>query len=154
MLRSLMLCTVLLTLSSFACAPAERAETGEIESAGSVDAFALRVGDCFNDQSGTEVSDVPGVPCSEPHDNEVFAAFDLQMSAWPGDEVASEAADQGCLERFQAAIGATYEESIFEFFHLIPTADSWNIRDDREVLCAAYHIELEKLTQSVIGSGM
>lgn len=155
MLRSLLLCTVgLLSLSSFGCAPAERSDTGEIESAGSVDAFTLRVGDCFNDQSETEVAEVPGVPCSDPHDNEIYAAFDLQMSEWPGEDRAGELAAEGCLERFQAAIGATYEESIFDFWHLIPTQDSWDLRDDREVLCAAYHVELEKLTQSVLGSGM
>ncbi len=66
----------LVALASFGCAPAERGETGEIEAAGSVDAFAMQVGDCFDDQSGQpgEVSDVPGVPCEEPHDNQVFGS--------------------------------------------------------------------------------
>lgn len=156
MLRSLMLCAVaFISLSIIGCT-AERAETGEIESAGSVDAFSLRVGDCFDDQAAgvTEVEDVPGVPCTEPHDNEIYAAFDLEMAEWPGEKVAGEVADAGCMERFEAAIGAPYEESVLVFWRLIPTAGSWEYRKDREVLCAAYHMDLEKLTQSVLGSGM
>lgn len=154
MLRSLTLCSLVLTLSSLACAPAERADTGEIESAGAVGAFSLRVGDCFDDPSDLEVVRVPGVPCSEPHDNEIYAGFDLPGSAWPGDDVVSELAEAGCHERFQEAIGASYEESVLLYWPLTPTEGSWRSRKDREVLCAAYHLELEKLTQSVLGSGM
>jgi len=145
-----------LVLFNVACSPAERSETGEIETAGSVDAFAMRVGDCFNDQSSLsgEVSDVPGVPCDEAHDNEVYATFDLSMVAWPGDEQANEVADAGCLERFEAAIGATYEESVLMITTLIPSEGSWAQIGDREVVCAAYHMELEKLTGSVMHSGM
>jgi hypothetical protein len=65
---------------------AERNAYGEITEAGSLDAFQLQVGDCYNDQSTyeTEVTRVPGVPCYEPHDNEVYATFDLSMSEYPG----------------------------------------------------------------------
>ena len=146
----------LVALASFGCAPAERGETGEIEAAGSVDAFAMQVGDCFDDQSGQpgEVSDVPGVPCEEPHDNQVFAMFDLPTGTWPGDEQVSEAADEGCLDRFEAAIGATYDESILVCTTLFPTEASWEQRKDREVICVVYHMDLEKLTGSALNSGM
>ena len=77
----------------FGCTPAQRNEAGEIDVGGSVDAFTIRVGDCFNDgfSFSDEVSDVPGVPCSEEHDNEVFATFDLASDDWPGDERVTEA---------------------------------------------------------------
>ena len=58
------------------------------------------------------------------------------------------------MERFEAAIGASYEESVLVIWRLIPTEGSWNLRNDREVLCAAYHMDLEKLTGTVLGSGM
>jgi len=58
------------------------------------------------------------------------------------------------MERFEAAIGASYEESVLVIWRLIPTEGSWNLRKDREVLCAAYHMDLEKLTGTVLGSGM
>jgi hypothetical protein len=145
-----------LALVNMACSPAERSESGEIETAGSVDAFSMQIGDCFNDQSSLsgEVSDVPGVPCDQPHDNEVYSIFDLTMADWPGDEQANEVADAGCLKRFEAAIGATYEESVLMITTLIPSKGSWAQINDREVVCAAYHMELEKLTNSVLNSGM
>lgn len=148
--------SALLVLMCLGCAPAERGESGEIETAGSVDAFALRVGDCYDDESSnvSEVFDVPGVPCSQAHDNEVFATFDLDGNDWPGDERTLELADQGCLDRFEGAIGIAYPESILMFTTLVPTQSSWIRGKDREVICGAYHMDLEKLTGSVLNSGM
>ena len=147
-------CALLLLLST-GCGPAERNETGEIDTAGSVDAFAIHVGDCFDDQasSSSEVSDVPGVPCAEPHDNEVFATLDLPMSVWPGVERADELADAGCLERFREAIGVDYDDSVLVIMTMIPTEASWEQRKDREVICIAYHMDLDKLTGTVLNSG-
>ncbi|MDA0327887.1 MAG: septum formation family protein [Gemmatimonadetes bacterium] len=148
--------STLFLLVASACAPAERGDSGEIETAGSVDAFAIQVGDCFDDQSGfsDEVSDVPGVPCSVPHDNEVYATFDLEAGEWPGEELLNELADEGCLERFASAIGADYDDSVLVIGTLMPSKQSWGQRKDREVVCVAYHMELEKLTGSVLRSGM
>ena len=149
------LVSALLLLMSTGCSPAERSETGEIETAGSVDAFTIRVGDCFDDQFtfGDEVTDVPGVPCTEPHDNEVYAKFDLPMSEWPGVDRANELADEGCMDRFEKAIGANYDDSVLMYTTMIPSAGSWAERGDREVVCIAYHMELEKLTGTVLNSG-
>lgn len=61
------------------------ADTGQVTESGKADAFTIKVGDCFNDQSGEQISDVPAVPCTDPHDNEVY--YDLTMPAgdYPGD---------------------------------------------------------------------
>lgn len=134
---------------------AERNDAGEITSAGAVDAFEVRVGDCFDDGAfaSSEISEVPGVPCAEPHDNEVYATFDISGD-WPGDERIEELSDEGCYERFAATIGRSYEESVIDYTTIYPSQGSWKQRDDREVVCVAYHMELEKLTGSVIGSGL
>lgn len=130
-----------------ACAPAD----GE-----TLDAFQMSAGDCFDDVAlgSEEVADVPAVSCAQPHDNEVFATFDVPDGDFPGDERLYELADQGCLDRFQDAIGAPYEQSVLVFTTLIPSERSWNERNDREVVCVAYHMQLEKLTSSVLASGM
>lgn len=143
-------------LFGLACAPAERGDEGVIEGAGSVDAFAMQIGDCFDDQLAfsEEVSDVPGVPCSTAHDNEVYATFAVTLAEWPGEDRLNDLANEGCLERFEAAIAASYEESVLMFTTLVPSTDSWGQRNDREVVCAAYHMELDKLTGSVLKSGM
>ena len=134
---------------------AQRNDAGEIMAAGTVDAFEVRVGDCFDDGAfaSEDVSEVPGVPCSDPHDNEVYAAFDL-TGEWPGAESVEEQAYQGCYERFAAAIGMSYEESIIDYTVIYPSEGSWQERGDREVLCVGYHMEYEQLTGSIIGSGM
>ena len=155
-IRRILSSSTLLVLMSLGCAQAERSETGEIETAGSVDAFTMRVGDCYNDESSfsDEITDVPAVPCSDPHDNEVFAIFDLTISEWPGGDPVMELADEGCGERFEVAIGATYEESVLMITTLTPTEASWTQRQDREVICIAYHMDLEQLTGSVLNTGM
>ncbi len=134
---------------------AERNDAGEITSAGAVDAFEVRVGDCFDDEAfeSTEISEVPGVPCSEPHDNEVYATFDVP-GEWPGEERIEELAYAGCHERFADAIGKSYEDSVIDYTTIYPSRGSWTQRDDREVVCVAYHMEFEKLTGTIIGSGL
>jgi hypothetical protein len=134
---------------------AQRNDAGEITAAGSVGAFEVQVGDCFNDEAfeNTEISEIPAVPCSEPHDNEVYAAFDI-TGEWPGGERVEELAYKGCLERFMGAIGKGYEDSVIDYTTIYPTEGSWNQRNDREVLCVGYHMEAEKLTGSIRGSGL
>jgi hypothetical protein len=132
---------------------ADRDDSGAIVSEGSVDAFQMRVGDCFDDGStfaGEEVNSVPGVPCSKPHDNEVYAVFDVSMTSYPGDGMA-EMAHDACLERFESFVGRDYESSALDIATLYPTRESWNGQNDREVVCAVYDVAANKLTGSVKG---
>ncbi len=68
---------------------ADRDDSGAIVAEGALDAFQMRVGDCFDDgtvfaEENNEVDSVPGVPCSKPHDNEVYAVFDLSAASFSG----------------------------------------------------------------------
>jgi hypothetical protein len=124
-------------------------------STGSV--FELAVGDCFDDVSGdggvaTEVSDVPVVDCSEPHDNEVYAVFEMDDLIYPGVLGVQDAADEGCLGRFSPYVGIDYYESSLDYIYLAPSAESWE-EGDREVICALYAMDLSKLTGSMRNSG-
>lgn len=139
---------------------ADRDASGAIVSGGSVDAFTIRLGDCFNntasfgaDESG-EVSSLPGVPCTEPHDNEVFAVFDVDFEAFPGDDVMSERAFQGCLARFEGFVGTVYEDSTLDITAMYPSSESWSIQNDREVVCAVYDMNEGKLTGSAENSAI
>jgi hypothetical protein len=51
---------------------ARDADTQEISEAGEADVFSLAIGDCFNDQEAEEISSVPALPCTEPHDYEAY----------------------------------------------------------------------------------
>ena len=137
---------------------ADRDSSGAIVDSGNVDAFQLRMGDCFNNSGaaydGSEVSSLAGVPCSEPHDNEVYAVMNVTGSNFPGEDEMWDMAIDKCLGRFESFVGRDYESSSLDIVSLYPTKDSWNLQNDREVVCALYHVEREKLTGSAKGKGI
>lgn len=133
---------LVLALGLAGCGGAVRDDTGEVTEAGQADAFNLVLGDCLDEPSlaadaeeGTEVSDVRVVPCSEAHDTEVFALFDLADGDYPGDDAVTVQADEGCYAAFADFVGLSYEESELDYYYLTPTEGSWNELDDREVAC-------------------
>lgn len=131
---------------------ADRDASGTIVSEGSIDAFNMRVGDCFDsaNSSNDEVSDLPGVPCSEPHDFETYAVFDVALDSYPTEETMGELAYDSCLQRFDEFVGLEYESSVLEIITMYPTTESWQ-QDDREVVCALYDMNEEKLVGSTRG---
>jgi hypothetical protein len=114
--------------------------------------FTLEVGTCFDDTDDTEVSSVPEVDCSEPHDNEVFAVFDYTASdTFPGSSQMNDAAQELCVAEFEAYVGLSYQASALEVFPITPTEGSWD-NGDREIICALYNLDLSKLTGSMEGA--
>jgi hypothetical protein len=135
-----------------AATDADRDGSGAIVGEGTVDAFSIRTGDCFDDSSSYEgeVDSLPGVPCSQPHDNETYAVFDVSESTYPEGDAMAELANNSCLERFESFAGIDYPSSTLEVMTLYPTAASWQ-QDDREVVCAVYDTNSGKLEGSVKG---
>ena len=131
---------------------ADRDGTGAIVSEGSVDAFHVRVGDCFDDASSfeDEITSLPGVPCSDPHDNEAFAVFDVTITSYPEGDGMVDLANETCLERFAPFVGKDYESSTLDIMTMYPSPESWK-QNDREVVCAVYDMEANKLEGSVKG---
>jgi hypothetical protein len=112
--------------------------------------FSLSVGDCFTSIEATEISDVPLVDCSEPHEHEVYAIWNI------GDTLPSQdSMNQGCVDRFEDAIGLPFEDSEIYAFAITPTADSFD-SGDREVICYSAEPdesgEVAQVTGSVLGS--
>ena len=134
---------------------ADRDSSGAIVGEGTIDAFSMRVGDCFDDSSvvGDEVTNLPGVPCSQPHDYETYAVFDVSMSSYTSDESMSALAYESCLEHFDSFVGTNYDSSVLEITTLYPTLESWQ-QDDREIVCALYDMSNEKLVGSTKGRGI
>ena len=132
---------------------ADRDSSGAIVDAGNIGAFQLRNGDCFNDAGFTfegqeQISSLPGVPCSQPHDNEVYAVFDVSLTSYPSSEDAMfEHALEKCLDRFAGFVGIQYEASELDILTLYPTPESWQ-QNDREVVCAVYDMNSMQLVGS------
>jgi len=139
---------------------ADRDSTGAIVDEGRIDAFQMRVGDCFNDTSAmssdeeVEIVNVPGVPCAEPHDNEVYAVFNLGITTFPEGDGMADLAFDSCRKRFEPFVGKDYASSSLDILPIYPTLDSWKQRNDREVICGVFDMNLAKLQGSVQGSGI
>jgi hypothetical protein len=132
----------------------DRDDSGAIVGEGTLDAFEMRTGDCFDDPDvyADEFSSLPGVPCTEPHDNEAFAVFDLTMASYPEHDIA-EISESSCIERFETYVGRDYETSSLDVVTMYPTPEGWS-QDDREVVCALYDMSGAKLVGSVKGRGI
>lgn len=103
---------------------------------GESDVFTIKVGDCLNDDaSGGEISTVPVVDCDEPHDTEIYASILMDGDEYPGESETVDFADEACYNEFEDFVGTSYEESLYSYATLYPTAESWENFGDREVLC-------------------
>jgi len=128
---------------------------GSIADTGAASVFSFRTGDCFDDPSGdqTEVAELSAVPCTEPHDNEIYFTFDLPDGDFPGQDSIVSSASDACLgEVFSAYVGIAYDQSALDVFPVTPTETSW-AGGDRTVYCALYNLDLSKLTGSARGTG-
>jgi len=133
----------------------DRDGSGAIVGSGNVDAFNVQVGDCFNDVSAYngQVESVPGVPCSEPHDNETFAVYDVSFDSYPAEGNMDQLAYDGCKARFESFVGTDYESSSLEISTMFPSVESW-AQNDREVICAIYDMNANQLVGSAAGRGL
>ena len=134
---------------------ADRDSSGAIVGEGTVDAFNVQIGDCFNDTESLdeEVNSLPGVPCSEPHDNEAYAVLDLTLENYPKGDAMSDLANESCMNRFEEFVGMDYDSSSLDIFAIYPSVDSWK-QSDREVVCAVYDMNAEKLVGSMKGRAL
>ncbi|HEX6300979.1 MAG TPA: septum formation family protein [Acidimicrobiia bacterium] len=138
---------------------ASRDDSGDIADAGDLDVMSLQVGDCFDDPEDLEevVFDVAAVPCSGPHDNEVFAVQPLGASfgdSYPGDDALSDYTHQVCSGGlFDSYVGTSYVDSSLEVFTFTPTQESWD-EGDREFVCALFRLDFAKLTGTARDSGL
>jgi hypothetical protein len=113
-----------------------------------VDIDSLKVGECINESPDQAPITVPLVPCSQPHDSEVFAVFSLTGRKYPGDAAVVRFAQGGCDKRFDAYVGTAADSDNWDIGYYTPTADTWSV-GDRRVFCTASHSDLTPLTGSV-----
>jgi len=135
---------------------ASRDGDGEIVGGGELGVMTLQVGDCFNDpdELGDVVYDVAAVPCSEPHDNEVFAVGSVGTvfgDTFPGRETLEQYAYDSCVGSFSTYVGVDYSVSSLGVFTFTPSEESWG-DGDREYVCALYSFDLTKLDGSAQNS--
>lgn len=114
-------------------------DTNEVVEGGSVDIFSIAPGDCIADNlEDTEYSTVSVVPCSEPHDGEVYFTYTFAESEYPGDDVIQSTGDEQCYDAFEDFIGIPWDESAYYYGYFYPNQTTWDENDDREIDCYVY----------------
>ena len=125
-----------------------------------VSALSVKPGDCVVAPTAitTEVKDLTVVPCSQPHQQEVYAlapyplpAGTEKTAAYPGEAVLKAFADGACLGAFTAYVGTDYRDSSLFFTYLLPSARGWQAGQDRDVTCVITTTGAKR-TSSVKGS--
>jgi len=156
---SALACTLALTsaCSLFGGGEAERGADDEITTGGNISAFSMHIGDCIiSADLGSQFSEVPAVPCTEPHDTEITYMFDMQDGDYDEDAIDEAGIDQ-CEKAAIDYVGPNYATVGAEGLHwdyFSPTKESWENMDDREVDCLVYSLSGENdLTSSVKGLG-
>jgi len=102
-----------------------------------VSVLDLKVGDCWNDipDDGVETDTVSTVPCTEPHEGEVYAVSAMELGDdWPGQDQVSTEAEAECVQQFEGFVGMAYQDSALSIFYFSPTEDSW-AAGDRGAVC-------------------
>jgi Septum formation len=105
--------------------------------------FKLHAGDCVNTPSGQLVS---VLPCSAPHQAEVFATFSLPASAWPGTAAVRAAASSGCSARLSGYLNPQLSVSLAQSY-VVPDQVAWT-GGTRTVICEV-RATSGQLTESV-----
>jgi F0F1-type ATP synthase membrane subunit c/vacuolar-type H+-ATPase subunit K len=116
---------------------------------------ALQVGECVQvdtprDKGQAETVDV--VPCSQPHDEEVFAIVPLGGQSLPASAELELLADQACAARFRAYVGVALRASRLDFGWWAPSKESW-ASGDRTVVCVLENADASRLVGSMRGAG-
>ena len=115
-------------------------DPAEIEGAEMVTFDELAVGDCIPlfDYDDDEISELPIVPCDQPHTDEVYFTYEAEDGEFPGDDALLESAWDGCVAEFEAFVGVPYEESVLDIYSYQPTKSSWMRWNDRTVHCIVF----------------
>ncbi len=138
---------------------ATRDDSGVIVDQGAVNVTEARVGDCLDlreeDLDADVVEEFIGVPCSEPHQLEVFALLTVPGGdVYPGDLVLESFSTDGCEAEFATYTGAPYDtEPLLDYNYFTPVEDGW-AQGDRIVSCTLATVDGTSLVGSMAGRGM
>jgi hypothetical protein len=130
---------------------AKRDTGGSVTEGGSISATALKVGDCVNGlKNTTNLLSLPGVPCAQAHEGEVFAVFDLPAGDYPGSAAVDDQVSRECNDRLTGYSPSAGSDPDIGLFSVYPLQQNWN-RGDRQVVCLATASSGSTTTGSIKG---
>lgn len=99
--------------------------------------FDLALGTCLDDANtplSADLTEVPTVSCSEPHDSELFAIVSVEDGSYPGVDDLVTAGQTKCQVVFSDFVGIDFRSSSLDFHFYYPTPSSW-AQGDRSIFC-------------------
>jgi len=102
-----------------------------------IDLPPTTIGTCvdFGDTIGADVTELPEVPCEDPHTHEIYAIKVVDADTYPGFDALEADAQAQCLGAFDDYVGISAFDSELFFSWLVPTLTSWDKYDDRQIIC-------------------
>jgi hypothetical protein len=93
----------------------------------------IRAGDCLNIHDAR--NELLRLPCSQPHDEEVFAQRDLGDGDLPGESVVSDQVQKFCYAAVASFIGVPADRTALTVSTYQPGESSWR-RGDHTIACS------------------
>ena len=120
-----------------------------------IDYSKLKVGDCFDSASSTQVRGVKVKPCVKTHNSEIFFLVTnpaAKGAAYPGKDALVQFAADACLgQPLTDYLGIPLEQSKLKDFEIVPQASAW--KDGKRILvCGLDTGTAGKITGSIKGT--
>jgi hypothetical protein len=91
--------------------------------------FSLRTGQCFQNPPDSQtilgITYVTVIPCTTPHNAQVFVQFAVTGTSYPGSASLRRQADQGCHARIPANVDKSKVTDTMTLRYLYPLPASW-----------------------------
>jgi hypothetical protein len=97
----------------------------------------LSIGECVMDAQtplSADLAELPTVPCSEPHDSELYAIVPVADGDYPGVDELVQQGQTTCQALFSDFVGIDFRSSMLDFHFYYPTPSSW-AQGDRSTYC-------------------
>lgn len=112
-------------------------ETGQVTESSNVGVFSVKLGDCMLDTGTGMLTDANVLPCTDPHDQEVY--YEITMPDGEFSDTDIDAATQECVgDAYTSFVGVAYDDSALNVTTLVPTKDSWEKNNDRVIQCIIF----------------
>jgi hypothetical protein len=116
--------------SGHSSSPTARPTTSARPGSLSTNVFALRPGQCFQNPPASQtvlgVTYVTVVPCSKPHNAQVFVQFAAVGTSYPGVDSLKRQADKGCHARVTKNVQTSKIKNSMTLHYLYPLQSSWS----------------------------
>jgi len=149
------------TLSDSESDETVRDTSGEVIEGGDVGITALQIGDCYQFPTGfieleenesLEFEELSVVPCTVPHDAEIFSSKVLSGTYYPGDDAFMGELSDFCFDDYQSYTGVAFYDDGPHVINLTnPSKEGWEDHGRKTLTCSVAMKNGEKLGASVRG---